>query len=347
MRTTRRHAATDAVPDAFKSWIEDQLAARRLHALHYQPLRGAASYRRFTRVATETTSFIAMEAPPDRENGRQFVELARHFGRHGIPVPEVVASDLLQGFLLVTDLGDRHLHDVYGTPEEAPALAAAIETLTSIQRLPRVELVPPYTRERLADEFALCAQWLLERFLSIEPGVSVRRLLERARDALIETIAAQPTCTVHRDYHSQNLMWRENRSLGVLDFQDALWGPVCYDIASLLRDCYHRFDEPTIARWRDYYFERSQERLRSMSRDELALRLDWTAIQRQIKAVGIFARLRVRDGRDVHLRDIVPVLGQLIDVAGRYDEIAALAVWLANDVRPQTERALERLGIAP
>jgi len=346
MRTTRRHTAADAVPAPFKSWIEERLAANRLHALRFEQMRSAASYRRFTRVVTETTSFVAMEAPPGRENARQFVALAQHFAHHGIPVPSIVDNDLDRGFLLVDDLGDRHVHDIYGTAEEAPALAAAVDTLAAIQRLPRVEIVAPYTRERLADEFGLCAEWLLVRFLDIEPSVAVRRMLDRARDHLVERIAAQPTCTVHRDYHSQNLMWREQRRLGVLDFQDALWGPAFYDIASLLRDCYHRFDEPTIRRWRELFRERVGDRLPDLTADELAEQVDLTAIQRQIKAIGIFARLQVRDGRDVHLRDIPPVLDQLIDTAARYPPTADLAAWLADDVRLPTERALARNRLA-
>ena len=342
MRTTRRPTAPETVPASLKTWLTDHVAAAGARIARLEPMPSAASYRRFTRVVTDTGSLIAIEAPPGRENARQFVALSAHFTRNRIPVPAVVASDLERGFLLVDDLGDRHLHDVYGTDEETPAIAAAIDALVSIQRLPHDALVPPYTRERLADEFALCADWLVVRLLGIEPSAAVRRMLERTRDALIAKIVAQPTCTVHRDYHSRNLMWRDGRRLGILDFQDALWGPACYDIASLLRDCYHRFDEPTIARWRNYYHERACEWLAPIGRDELAEHVDWTALQRQIKAIGIFARLEVRDGRDVHLADIPPVLDQIVDSARRYAATADLAEWLASDVRRPVERALTR-----
>ena len=271
MRTTRRHSTADAVPAPFKSWIEERLAVRGLHATRFETLRSAASYRRFTRVGTESISLVAVEAPPDRENARQFVALSEHFSRHGIPVPQILESDLERGYLLVDDFGDRHLHDVYGTAQETPALEAAIEALTSLQRLPRVEIVPPYASTRLAEEFALCPEWLLSRFLNIAPSVAVRNMLDRTRDFLVAKITAQPTCTVHRDYHSQNLMWRESSRLGVLDFQDALWGPVFYDVASLLRDCYHRFDEPTIAHWRDRYFELTREQLPSIIKGKLSI----------------------------------------------------------------------------
>jgi len=327
------------------AWVESEFASHGRSVNHIEALPSAASFRRFLRVHDDDHSCIAMDAPPARENNAQFVRLADLFGNHGIPVPSVLGSDLRRGFLLVSDLGDRHLQDVYGTDAEAPAIEAALDVLIRIQSLPYDMSIPLYTEERMREEFELFPDWLLTRLLGVGLSHSDRALLATTRSLLIEAMTAQPTCCVHRDFHCQNLLWRGEQGLGIVDFQDALWGPSGYDLASLLRDCYHRFRETDVDRWRNRYVALARAAGLPWPADESTFRrqIDWTALQRQIKAIGIFARLHERDGRDRHLHDILPVMAQIIDAASRYEELTPFADWMAEHVRPAAERVLAPL----
>lgn len=333
---TRHRLAADTRTAALYAWIDASLATRGERRLREQPLPAAASFRRFTRIESTAGTCMAIDAPPERENNAQFVRLSAHFRARGIPVPEVLAADLAQGFMLVTDFGDRHLMDVYGTPDEGPALEAALQALVRIQVSPPTDIVPPYTTERLADEFELFPTWFVEGLLGIGPDASTRALFDGTRERLVAAMAAQPTVCVHRDFHSQNLMWRADATIGIVDFQDALWGPLCYDLASLLRDCYHRFSEADIAHWRARYLALARDAGVPVTVDpaRFASSLDLTALQRQIKAVGIFARLELRDGRDRHLRDIPPVLAHIADTAARYEPLAPFSRWVREVAEP-------------
>lgn len=347
MQTIRRSPA-DGDDHTFIAWIDEQLARRQQRRTAITALPSAASFRRFTRVFIADASFIGMYAPPDRENNPQFVRLSSHLRGHGIPVPEVIAADLERGFLLVTDYGDCHFQQIYGTAQETAALAAAIEALIRIQRIPPSQLIPTYTEARMHDEFELFPTWLVQGLLELEPTKAERSLLDATQQRLVSIMTTQPTCCVHRDYHCQNLLWHEQGGVGIVDFQDALWGPIAYDLASLLRDCYHRFEEGDVARWRSHYLlARRDAGLPRVDADSFAVNMDWTALQRQIKAVGIFSRLALRDGRDRHLRDIAPVLERIIEVAQRYDPLRPFADFIAERVRPAAVAAVTQRHSAP
>jgi N-acetylmuramate 1-kinase len=313
-----------SMPDALKLWSEDRLRAIGQHGpWQWEALPVEASYRRFFRVtatgeADGAASCVAMCAPPDRENNAQFVALSACFARAGIGVPVIHARDDDRGFFLMTDLGRRHLIDVYDTPARAMALAMALDTLVRIQRL-RDDCIPPYTPERFSDELGLFREWFVRRWLGARVDDTV---LAAVNEALLAEIATQPTCCVHRDFHCRNLLLRDDGSIGVVDFQDALVGPAAYDLASLLRDCYYRFDEAEIARWREAYLERTEL---GLDRERFPRQLDFTAVQRQLKAIGIFARLELRDGKCSHLPHILPVLEHVRDVAQRYPQLTPLA----------------------
>ncbi len=317
------------IPTELAQWVAGELARLDLDpAFTSQALLVEASYRCFYRIRTrrrggEAVSLVAMDSPPDRENNRQFVTLARVFAAHGVGVPHILAADLTDGFLLMTDLGDRHFADVYGTDEGDRALAAGIDTLIRIQTVDD-PAVPPYTAQRFRDELSIFREWFVERWLG-EPFPAED--LAGIPEVLVACAQAQLQVCVHRDFHSRNLLFAADGSVGVVDFQDALIGPVSYDLASLLRDCYHRFPEAEIARWRDYFLDRTPHALDPV---QFARDLDFTAAQRQLKAVGIFARLDLRDGKSSHLRHIPPVLEHLAALADRHDALAPLGSHLGR-----------------
>ena len=306
-----------------------------------QPLAVEASHRRFYRVlanANDTSSWVAMNSPPTLEQNDQFVALAEIFAQHNIPVPNILATDLSRGFVLMTDLGAIELAHTYGTTTEQPALTAAISVLIQLQEVAS-EHIPVYDQARLAMEFDLFEEWLLRKFLG-SPGVAVAtsgaNTLTTVKALCLDTMLEQPQTCVHRDYHCRNLLFNHNQ-LGVVDFQDALIGPGLYDIASLLRDCYYRHNEAQVDHYLGLFLQRSPY-FDAAQFASLKRAFDLTAIQRQLKALGIFARLHLRDGKSSHLIWIEPVLHRLIEVARTHSETQPLSLLLDQLRQPIAER---------
>ena len=341
--SSRRHA--------LEAWVDRVLADRGARVVEpWQAVVGDASFRSFHRVHTDAGYLIAMDAPPATENNAQFVRLAKLFRASGVCVPEVLASDLAQGFLLVSDLGEQMYSTVYQTDEHDAAIEAALDTLVRIAPIGAANgIVPPYTTQRFQDEFELFRAWLVDGLLGYSLTNAEGGMIDTVRRILIESIESQPKVCVHRDFHSRNLLWGPDRITRVVDFQDALHGPAMYDLASLLRDCYVRFDETEIARWREQFRIRATQARLVIDPDpeHFARLLDLTAMQRQLKALGIFARLELRDARPSHLVDIAPVIDHLIDVGHMYPDLSTFADWLARVIRPAARTALVARGITP
>jgi len=304
-------------------------------APRWQALEAEASHRRFYRLTLGGGhSLVVMRSPPELENNDQFEIVARAFGDAGVTVPEVLAAERSQGFFLLTDLGSVHLADVYRRDGADPVMPAALAALQRLQQVKTPE-IPPYTRGRFTDELGIYVEWCLGRLLDRGPAAG----LETSFELLLAATDRQPRCCVHRDYHGRNLLRLHGGRVGVVDFQDALMGPATYDLASLLRDCYHRFSEAEVARWREAYLDATPL---PVDRAGFARDLDFVALQRQLKAVGIFARLHLRDGRDTHLPHIVPVLTRIAELAAGYPELDTL-VSHAAEILPAARR---RLGVS-
>lgn len=321
---------------ALQHWAETRLRQLDPGArapVAWQPLRVEASHRRFYRVGTPAISFVVMSSPPTLENNAQFVALAELFHEHGIGVPELLGEDPAQGWYLMTDLGESHFDDVYAAAGPDAVVPGALQTLHRLQRI-HDSRVPPYTAQRFFDELGIYRDWCLSGLLGVEPPA----LLDDLFPALVEATQAQPQCCVHRDFHCRNLLLTPAGGIGVVDFQDALMGPAAYDLASLLRDCYYVFPEAEVARWRNEWLARTPL---PVDRERFPRQFDFTAMQRQLKAVGIFARLSLRDGRNSHLGHVVPVLARVGEVAARYPGIESLAAHV-NDVLPKLRHRLEQ-----
>lgn len=314
----------------FAAWVERTLDT---DLIELARLPVEASTRQFFRVSTGVSTFVAMLSPPDTEDNPRFARLTDLFRKHGLRTPEVHAADFDRGMLLLEDLGERDFAAAYAAGEIDVALAAAVHDLVKLQSVSSDD-IPPYTTTRFADELAIFTDWLLGRFV----GVDVPRAFAGVAEALIEATMSVPQRTVHRDYHCRNLIWRNDANVGIVDFQDALFGPACYDIASLLRDCYIEFDESRIATWRQRFFALADL---DCAESTFNRAFDLTAIQRQLKAVGIFARLYLSRGRSSHLGDIVPVLNRISRLGHDYPETTEFAEWVAVELLPRVADRLE------
>lgn len=321
----------------------EQLMRDWLHAVLPAPLEriapasSDASFRRYFRVWCLGQTYIVMDAPPDKEDCRPFIAIAQALRGLGLNAPDVLAEDLAQGWLLLTDLGSRqYLAEL--APDSAPALYGdALEALARLQTGgdPGSPLLPPYDAALLHREMALFRDWFLGQQLALELSAEEQHTLEQTFAALAASALAQPQVWVHRDYHSRNLMVTTADNPGVLDFQDAVVGAVTYDLVSLLRDCYIAWPRAQVEGWALGHRARLQA-LGMTGLDDAAQFLrwfDWMGVQRHLKAIGIFARLNLRDGKAGYLRDIPRTLAYVLEVALDYPELAGLrALLLARGV---------------
>lgn len=294
-----------------------------------RPVAGDASFRRYFRLCRGEESFIVMDAPLDKEDCRPFVAIARAMGARGLNVPRVLAADFSRGFLLLSDLGDVQYAQVLTAQRADELYGDALAALLRLQAdgLPAEPVLPDYGRELLWAEMALFKDWLLERHCGMRLQPDDEDQWRDGCERLVEAALAQPRVWVHRDYHSRNLMYTQRANPGILDFQDAVCGPITYDLVSLLRDCYIAWPEQQVMQWQEDY----RRRLlacglldREVDAGTFARWCDWMAMQRHLKAAGIFARLYHRDGKAAYLADIPRTVGYIVQASRRYGELEFL-----------------------
>jgi len=298
------------------------------------PASSDASFRRYFRItlrgpcalARDAATLIVMDAPPPREDCRPFVHVAGLLAAAGVHAPGVLAEDLEQGFLLLTDLGTTMYLDALDDSSAHALYLDAIDALVRWQLATRPGELPPYDEATLRFELNLFPDWYMTRHLGRAPDAREQTILAAAFRSVLANNLAQAQVFVHRDYHSRNLMVCEHNP-GVLDFQDAVVGPVTYDLASLLRDAYVDWEEERQLDWTIRYWERARAAGLPVPGDfaQFWRDFEWMGVQRQLKVLGIFARLCHRDGKDVYLQHMPRVMRYLRGAAARYAELAPLA----------------------
>ena len=288
-----------------------------------------ASFRRYFRVRANGRTCIAMDAPPEREDCRPFVHVAKLMHDAGVHAPEVLAQDLVRGYLLLTDLGTTTFLKAIDDGNADALFADAIDALIKWQLASRPGVLPPYDEALLRRELELFPEWYLGRHLGMPPDAATRAMLDRLFARLIASALAQPSVYVHRDYMPRNLML-STPNPGVLDFQDAVYGPITYDVVSLFRDAFLSWPEERALDWTVRYWERAKRAGLPVSADFGAFYRDfeWMGLQRHIKVLGIFARIHYRDGKPGYLDDTPRFLGYARQVAARYRELAELVALL-------------------
>lgn len=317
------------------NWVDSQVSVR---PYEISPASADASFRRYFRVRWDGGSAIVMDAPPEHEDCRPFVHIATAFAGLGLNVPRVLAQDLEQGLLLLSDLGDTQYLSVL---DAANADALYADALDALARLalggdPAAGALPPYDAALLQREMALFRDWFLGRHLGLELRADEQHLLDASFALLTQAALAQPQVWVHRDYHSRNLMRLMAGNPGVLDFQDAVVGAVTYDLVSLLRDAYIEWPVERVEGWvEDYRLRLRAGGLDTGSREAFLRDVDLMGAQRQLKVCGIFARLWHRDGKRGYLKDIPLTFRYLTWACARHAELHALGKFLRTRVEPR------------
>jgi N-acetylmuramate 1-kinase len=311
------------------------------------PASADASFRRYFRVHRGGVTQIAMDSPPERESLDAWLRVARILAATGVHVPPVLAVDVEQGFVLIGDLGRRHYLEAlaHGADPE-PLYADAVDALVRMQSADpaAVAELPPYDRDLLMREMELFPEWFLVRHLSLSPDPGERATIAAAFDWLAAEALAQPVVLVHRDYHSRNLLVRPEGNPGIVDFQDAVQGPVSYDLVSLLKDCYLVWPRARLLAWLDRYREKAAAAGLDVGadREEFLRWFDRMGLQRHLKVLGIFARLWHRDGKPGYLADLPRVLDYTLEASGAMPELAAFDAFLRKRVVPAFDKMRKR-----
>ena len=311
--------------ETLKSWVGQVLALREYEV---RPASADASFRRYFRVSGNGASYIVMDAPPDKEDMRPYIEIARRLHHLGLNVPEVLEQDQARGYLLLTDLGQQmylpQLNEATVERLYGDALGALVTLQAGIFTDPG--FLPEYDEALLRRELELFREWYLGRHLGLALSRAQTAALDGAFTLLVRSALAQPRVWVHRDYHSRNLMVTRENNPGILDFQDAVRGPATYDLVSLLRDCYIAWPLERIEEWALGYQALALQSGLPVRADEAQFlrEFDLMGVQRHLKATGIFARLHHRDGKPTYLDDIPRTLGYVVGVSGRHPALHGL-----------------------
>jgi len=303
-------------------WLTTELEFK---SFTIEPASADASFRRYFRVTSNQQTWIAMDAPPDKEDCEPFIEIARMIEATGVQAPHIFNYNKKDGYLLLSDLGSQAYLDKLNNESANDLYADAINALIKMQTIN--ENLPDYDNKLLNFEMSLFSDWYLSEHLSIKLNDKQKHTLSQCYNLLSSNALEQPQTFVHRDYHSRNLMITTQNNPGVIDFQDAVSGPITYDLVSLLKDCYIAWPRKKIELWIDYFMQ-SSSLCSHIEQQQFIKWFDLMGMQRHLKAVGIFARLNHRDGKPNYLNDIPRTLTYIFDVCSRHNELNAFGTLL-------------------
>ena len=300
------------------------------------PLANDASFRRYFRCKINGMSYVVMDAPPAHEDVRPFVAVAQAFQQQGLLVPTVHHMDVDQGYLLLSDLGDC-LYQGHLAEDNADQLYdKAFDALYTMQACEAAQFesweLPYFDQQLLDDEWHLFVHWYLAQYVGYTLNQQEVAQLREVFTLLVDNVAAQPKVCVHRDYHARNLMLTPDQDLGILDFQDARWGPMGYDLVSLLRDAYVQWPQDRVHAWVERFWQNMPDKPAGVSAAQWSQWVDWMGVQRHLKVLGIFARLYQRDGKPRYLADMPRVRDYLLQVTEHYPALRPLQQLLLRAV---------------
>lgn len=335
--------STDTIR-SLKVWVCRELS--RIFALpvvdvtqiEWKPINGDAGFRQYYRVSSDLfdRSLLAVYAPPATENNSAFVNIARFLGDGGVRVPKVHSYDLAHGWLLIEDLGNNLLHESLTSDSVSGLYAQVLNALLHMQTLPTNRLFPAYDGEKLNEEMQFFPKWFVRNLLSYTLSDEELERLNDSFTLLTEQALVQPQVIVHRDFHSRNILLDDAQSPAFIDFQDAVVGPVTYDLVSLLKDCYIRWPKEQVDRWALAYGNLllGADLISPIGEAEFLKWFHWMGLQRHIKVMGIFARLYLRDNKPGYLKDLPLVIQYSREVMSAYPELANLSDWFESTIMP-------------
>jgi len=291
--------------------------------INIQPASADASFRQYFRVKNISNSknYIVMDAPPEKEDCQPFVQVTKLIRQSGVNAPDILALDLEQGFLLLDDLGERPYLEVLNEDNADKLYSDAITALVNMQSINAI--LPVYNRQLLQAELDLFETWYVNKHLGVELTAEQKQSLQSVFDYLIANAEQQPQVFVHRDYHSRNLMFTENNNPGVIDYQDAVIGPITYDLVSLFKDCYIEWPREKVEHWLELYLAQLSPTF-LIEKSILIPWFDLMGVQRHLKVLGIFSRLNYRDGKSQYLNDLPLTYKYIIDTCNHYPELEPL-----------------------
>ena len=324
------HWASPERQTQFEQWIHGLQAAHGVDPSTVRPASADASFRRYLRVESVAASRIIMDAPPDKEDCKPFVHVARLMKQAGLQVPQILDWDEAHGFMLLSDLGTHTMMQVID-PQAAPPLALyqqAVDILVQWQLASRPGELPPYDTALLQRELGLFPQWYLNEHRRVALDTAQQKTLDNAFSTIIQDNLRWPSVYVHRDFMPRNLMMPRDsqQPMGVLDFQDAVYGPITYDIASLMRDAFLSWEEDFCLDVTVRYWQKARKAGLPVGDDfgDFYRSVEWMGLQRHLKVAGIFARLTLRDGKPKYLADTPRFIGYIRATCGRYRELTPL-----------------------
>lgn len=310
--------------EALQRWLSTVLSQTELPLA---PASSDASFRRYFRITPTgepSASLIVMDAPPEQEDCGPFVAVAGLLARAGLNAPQVLAADLEQGFLLLTDMGTTQYMDALQAQPAGPLMSDAIDALIQWQLASQPGVLPPYDAALLQRELALFPEWYVQRHLQVTLSPTQQTDWAHISTRLVDAALQQPQVYVHRDYMPRNLMVCEPNP-GIIDFQDAVYGPIAYDVLSLFKDAFLSWPAEQVEAWRGEYHEKAQQAgLPVGDYDSFCRAFDWIGLQRHLKVLGIFARIRYRDGKPHYLEDAPRFIRYIREVLPQYPELGEL-----------------------
>jgi aminoglycoside/choline kinase family phosphotransferase len=332
--------ASDDREKAILHWLTNDL---NLKITQFKPASSDASFRRYFRVHQQQDTYIVMDAPPDKEDTAPFIKIAQLFRLAQVNVPQIIQKNTEQGFLLLEDFGSKCLLDCLNDNTVDHIYKDALDSLLTLQANIDIKTsdLPKYDADLLQRELNLFSDWFLKQQCGLALNSAEQAMLIKSNKLFIASALQQTQVCVHRDYHSRNLMHISINNPGIIDFQDAVIGPITYDAVSLLRDCYISWSDTQIENsLKPYYQKLIQAQLITCAYPQFKRDFDLMGIQRHLKAIGIFSRLNIRDDKNAYLKDIPRTLNYVITISANYPELQEFHNFLVSKVLPISQRIL-------
>ena len=315
--------------NALKEWLKQVIPDSNYKLL---PLAGDASFRRYFRILYQNISQIVMDAPPGKEDLQPFIHITQVLTQAKVPTPELIAQNTAEGFLLLSDLGDVQLVQELNSKTASTYYHQALDTLLAMQNCSIADpQLPAFDKAFMIKEMKLCAEWFLQSYLGLKLDNTEELLIQNTMNWLADEIAKQGQVFIHRDYHSRNIMLKTPISLALIDYQDAMSGPLTYDLVSLLKDCYISWPREQVLEWVSYFYEH-QALAKTSSKIEFIRAFDLCGLQRHLKILGVFSRLYLRDGKAGYLANLPLTLNYVLECSEMYEELHPLFDFLQTRV---------------